>query len=75
MHFCTSRRASAYAYYKLGYVSQDLSHYKPMGIFPDAQGQLTLQFLVRSSRSSSSSEMLWMFPLPASTYEEDPIKN
>ena len=35
--------------------SQDLSHYKSMGIFPDAQGQLTSQSLVRSSRISNSS--------------------
>ena len=28
--------------------SQDFSHYKSMGIFPEAQGQLTLQSLVRS---------------------------
>ena len=27
--------------------SQDFSHYKSMGIFPDAQGQLTPQSLVR----------------------------
>ena len=27
--------------------SQDFSHYKSMGIFPDAQGQLTLQFRTR----------------------------
>ena len=46
--------------------SQDFSHYKSMGIFPDAQGQLTPQSLVRSSRISNSSEMLWMFSLPAS---------
>ena len=46
--------------------SQDLSHYKSMGIFPDAQGQLILQSLVRSGRISKSSEMLWMFSLPAS---------
>ena len=38
--------------------SQDFSSYKSMGIFPDAQGQLTPQFLVRSSRISNSSEML-----------------
>ena len=38
--------------------SQDFSHYKSMGIFPDAQGQLTLQSLVRSGRISNSSEML-----------------
>ena len=37
-----------------------------MGIFPDAQGQLTPQSLVRSGRISKSSEMLWMFSLPAS---------
>ena len=38
--------------------SQDFSHYKSMGIFPDAQGQLTPQSLVRSRRISNSSEML-----------------
>ena len=46
--------------------SQDFSHYKSMGIFPDPQGQLTPQSLVRSGRISNSSEMLWMFSLPAS---------
>ena len=46
--------------------SQDLSHYKSMGIFPDAQGQLTPQSLVQSSRISNSSKMLWMFSLSAS---------
>ena len=46
--------------------SQDFSHYKSMGSFPDAQGQLTPQSLVRSGRFSNSSEMLWMFSLPAS---------
>ena len=46
--------------------SQDFSHYKSMGIFPDAQGQLTPQSLVRSGRISNSSEMLCMSPLPAS---------
>ena len=46
--------------------SQYFSHYKSMGIFPDAQGQLTPQSLVRSGRFSNSSEMLWMFSLPAS---------
>ena len=40
--------------------SEDFSHYKSMGIFPDAQGQLTPQSLVRSGRISNSSEMLWM---------------
>ena len=46
--------------------SQDFSHYKSMGIFPDAQGQLTPKSLVRSGRISNSSEMLWMSSLPAS---------
>ena len=46
--------------------SQDFSHYKSMGIFPDAQGQLTPQSLVRSGRISNLFEMLWMFSLPAS---------
>ena len=38
--------------------SQHFSHYKSMGIFPDAQGQLTPHALVRSGRISNSSEML-----------------
>ena len=46
--------------------SQDFSHYKSMGIFRDPQGQLTPQSLVRSGRISNSSEILWMFSLPAS---------
>ena len=46
--------------------SQDFSHFKSMFFFPDAQGQLTPQSLVRSGRISNSSEMLWMFSLPAS---------
>ena len=54
--------------------SQDFSHYKSMGIFPDAQGQLTPQSLVRSGRISNSSEMLWMSSITCK-YEEDPIKN
>ena len=35
-------------------------HYKYMGIFQDAQGQLTQQSLVRSGRISNSFEMLWL---------------
>ena len=46
--------------------SQDFSHYKSMGIFPDAQGQVTPKSLVRSGRISNSFEMLWMSSLPAS---------
>ena len=45
--------------------SQDFSHYKSMGIFPDAQGQLTPQSLVRDI----------MDVLVTCKYEEDPIKN
>ena len=37
-----------------------------MGIFPDAQGQLTPQPLARSGRISNSPEMVWMSSLPAS---------
>ena len=47
--------------------SQDFSHYKSIGIFPDPQGQLTLQSLVRSGRISNLFEMLLMsLLLPAS---------
>ena len=46
--------------------SEGFSNYKPMGIFPDAQWQLTPQSLVRSVELPNSSEMLWMFSLPAS---------
>ena len=51
--------------------SQDFSHYKSMGIFQDARGQLTPQSLVRSGRISNSSEMLCMFLLPASMKRSD----
>ena len=54
--------------------SQDFSHYKPMGIFSDAQGQLTPQSLVRSGRISNSSQVV-MDVLVTCKYEEDPIKN
>ena len=46
--------------------SQDFSHYKSIRIFPEAQGQLTPQSLVRSGRISNSSEMLWLSSLPVS---------
>ena len=46
--------------------SHDFSHYKSMGIFPDTQGQLTPQSLVRSGRILNSSEILWICLLPAS---------
>ena len=46
--------------------SQDFSHYKSMGIFQNAQGQLTPQSLVESGPYSNSSEILWLSSLPAS---------
>ena len=59
--------------------SQDFSHYKSMGIFPDAQGQLTPQSFVKSDPNSNLSEILWLSSLPVvlvtCKYEEDPIKN
>ena len=42
------------------------SHYKPMEIFSDVQGQLTLQSVVRSGRNSNLSELSCMLTLPAS---------
>ena len=41
-------------------------HYKSMGIFSDAQGQLTPQSMVESGINSNSSEILWLSLLPAS---------
>ena len=45
--------------------SQDLSQYKSMGIFPDAQGQLTPQSKVGSCLISNSSGTLWLSSLLA----------
>ena len=45
--------------------SQDFSHYKPMGNFPDAQGQVTLQSIFGSGQISNSSKTLWLSSLPA----------
>ena len=42
------------------------SHYKPMGIFSDFQGQLTPQSVVQSSRNSNLSKLSFMSLLPAS---------
>ena len=44
--------------------SHYFSHYKSMGIFPDAQGQLTHESLVGSCRISNPFEILWLFLLP-----------
>ena len=54
--------------------AQHISHYKSMGIFPDAQVQLTHKSLVRSCRISNPFEILWLSLLPA-TNKEEPIKN
>ena len=57
--------------------SQDFSHYKSIGIFLDAQEQLTLQSMVGSGLTSNSFESLWLSSLPAKmkkirSNEEDP---
>ena len=54
--------------------SQDFSHYKSMGIFQDAQGQLTPQSLVRSGRIPNSSQGIKDVVVTCK-YEEYPIKN
>ena len=46
--------------------SQHFSHHKSMGIFQDAQGQLTSQSLVESGPNSTLSEILWLSSLPVS---------
>ena len=45
--------------------SQHFSHNKCMGIFPDAQGQLTHKSLVRSCRILNPFEILCLSSLPA----------
>ena len=50
--------------------SQRFFHYKYMGIFPDAQRQLTTQSLVGSCRISNPSEILWLSSLPATINTE-----
>ena len=45
--------------------SQHFSHYKSMGIFPYAQGQVTHKSLVQSCRISNPFKILWLFLLPA----------
>ena len=54
--------------------SQDFSHYKSMGIFQIAQGQLTPQSLVRFLPNFELVRDL-MNVLVTCKYEEDPIKN
>ena len=45
--------------------SQHFSHYKSMGIFQDAQGQLTHKSLVQSCQILNPFESLWLSSLPA----------
>ena len=54
--------------------SQDFSKYKSMGIFPDAQGQLTPQSLGRSNQNFKLGRD-FMVVLLTCKNEEDPIKN
>ena len=53
--------------------SQLFSHYKSMGIFPNAQGQLTHKSFVEYI--SNPSKILWLSSLPARKNKEEPIKN
>ena len=46
-------------------VLKDFPHYKSMGIFSNAQGQLTLQSRVESCQISNSFEILWLSSIPA----------
>ena len=54
--------------------SQPFSHYKSMGIFPDAQGQLTHKFLVQSCRITNPFEILRLSSLPARIKNQSQMK-
>ena len=54
--------------------SQDFSHYKSMGIFPDSQGQLTLQTMVGSGQILNSSKTLWLSLLHAKMKNRSKMK-
>ena len=54
--------------------SQLFSNYKSMGIFPNAQGQLTHKSFVEYCSISNPSKILWLSSLPARNKEE-PIEN
>ena len=45
--------------------SQRFSHFKSMGIFPNAQGQLTHKSFVIYCQISNLSKILWLASLPA----------
>ena len=55
--------------------SQDFSHYKSMGIFPDAQGQLTNSAVFGRIWPKFELVQDIMVVLATCKYEEDPIKN
>ena len=55
--------------------SQHFPHYKSMGIFPDAQGQLTHKSLVGSCRISNPFEILWLSLLPARIKKNKPASS
>ena len=54
--------------------SQHFSHYKSMGIFPDAQGQLTHKSMVGSCLISNPFEILWLSLIPA-RIKKNKLKN
>ena len=54
--------------------SQHFSHYKSMGIFPDAQRQLTHKSLVRSCQILNPYEILWLSSLPAKIKNQSKMK-
>ena len=53
----SARMKKIHLKWKLLEWSQHFSHYKSMGIFPDAQGQLTHKSLIRSCPISNPSEI------------------
>ena len=54
--------------------SQNFSHYKSFGIFPDAQGQPTDKSLVQSCRISNPFEIFWLSSLPARIKNQSKMK-
>ena len=65
LSFLPARMKKIHSKMKLLEWPQHFSHYKSMGIFPDAQGQLTPQSEIEPGRNSNSCEMLWLSFLPA----------
>ena len=55
-------------------LSQRFSHHKSMGIFPNAQGQLTQKSLVGYCPISNPSKILWVSLLPARIKKNQPKK-